>query len=226
MYLVHCTSEENLKSIKKTGFIYTSNEMVVNNIIPENGYTIFENEFMVYNGQYNGVYMSLMTNEFFDKKFMKICYGLYLIIFNIDLLFEDNKYHFNVYDSNGDISKSSYFPEDLDIILSLNLDFMNEVIFHHKIDINKSELIVYQNNINNISKELITNCHKEQRNSKRHLNKCKNIVRMDTFDIYDKYDINYQEFEINYKKFKELYMIEWNETIIKDCKCEGCINQD
>ncbi len=216
MYLVHRTSKRNLVSILDSGFIYSQNEMVVNKINPKNGFSLFMNKFEPFDDQYQGVYMTITKNSFFTREFFL---SSILIIFDLSLLFEDNKYHFNPSDSNGCISDTSYFPEDLETILSLDLNYLNEVVFHHKIDIKFAKLILTQETYT-IPKELSVFHFESNERSKKYLKKCENFVRRKTPGINTGgYIIDNEDYE----NFKRLYMKEWNEIVLKECTCKECI---
>ncbi len=231
MYLVHYTTGRNLRSILEKGFLYSQNEMVLNKIKPQDGFGMFINEFDPYIDTYQGVYMRLITKSMVNDSFEKLDDD-FMLVFNINLLFEDNKYHFNSEDIFGVINEQTYFPEDLETILSLDLtSHANEVVFHHKIDLKHTEMIIslkkpcFSSHINICQYDKYPNLvFNSQGRSKNHLKKCKNLVRVTPQTAIFRKGCTYLAFIEQYNHFKPLYMNEWNEIVLKDCSCDGCKN--
>lgn len=83
--------------------------------------------------QFPGVFFSLITKS--NRKLHFLFPGKYVLIFSVNLLFQNN-YHVNIEDHNGFITEhNTYFPWNLlQATDKLSKSTMNEVVFHDAID--------------------------------------------------------------------------------------------
>ena len=153
-YLYHTTNLQNLESIIKEKFLYTTYERHKNNILAtglndltknEKGYDLYE---------FPGIFLSWYIGGI-------LLSGKITLVFGSDLLKMQKNYHINLIDRNGFFTETlTYFPEDIDKIPIEKVykfwnDYkkkhdqyfsysFNEVIFHDKIDIDLVKYIWFK----------------------------------------------------------------------------------
>ena len=115
LYVVHTLSKDAWKQVKKDGKLRCSSGM---------------------QGQFPGVYMSLITKKNVDTE--RLYTGKVVLLFSRRLL-EQNNYHVNYIDHNGIITNKTVFRWNLDKFVeyeaSIENRYGNEIVFHDDIDL-------------------------------------------------------------------------------------------
>lgn len=141
LYLAHVTSIKNIVKILKSGYIYTGLDAALKRINLSGGYTekdfdATDVEFEEYDfeGQYPGVYMSLITSDMVGDKIIEP-----VTLYFCSSLLNRKDWHFNKQDAEGYFSSKNTILnlQNLkDFLKKEELDKTNEIIFHHSVPIN------------------------------------------------------------------------------------------
>ena len=146
-YLTHYTTDENAVNIIKSGYLYTTIELVKQKIKYEGVMSMTMDKFNNndFSGGFPGIYMEYITDTNISKPLL-IGEGVWFV-FSKKLL-EQKNYHCNIIDNNGFISENiTYFnfnldkmPKQSDVIKfykDIYGDYFpgNEIVFHDKISL-------------------------------------------------------------------------------------------
>lgn len=172
-YLWHILKKKNLDSILSHKMLYSELDRFNHRIQVDGAYSIttfnFNKPWVVYPGQFPGLYMSL-TCELPKPEKDEV-----ILVFPTELLYRQKNWHFNLFDRNGTIGYDTYTYKNIDTlpymypVTSFYEEkvgrYFNEVVFHDSIDMRNCQF-VYDGNVlktieeytdNKIHHELIIN---------------------------------------------------------------------
>lgn len=148
-YLWHILKKKNLDSIFAHGMIYNERDRFHHRIQVDGAYSTttfnFSKPWIVWPGQYPGVYMSI-TDELPKLEKDEI-----ILLFPTELLFHQKNWHFNLFDRNGTIGYDTYTHENIHTLPHIQEvktfykekigRYHNEVVFHHSVDIRNCQFV-------------------------------------------------------------------------------------
>lgn len=148
-YLCHVFPKKNLEGILSHNMLYNEHDRYNQQIQVDGAYSIttfnFNKPWVVWPGQYPGLYMSL-TNELpiLQK-------NEYALLFPTELLYHQTGWHFNLFDRNGTFGYDTYTHENIDTVPDFHSvktfymekvgRYYNEVVFHHSIDLRNCQFL-------------------------------------------------------------------------------------